>query len=71
MASAEVSGVVALMLERNPRLRPADVRRISTATARRLGTGTRDNNFGSGLVDPLKAINAAGAPRVSSAAPRR
>ena len=28
VASAEVSGVVALMLERNPRLRPADVRRI-------------------------------------------
>jgi subtilisin family serine protease len=71
VASAEVSGVVALMLERNPRLRPADVRRILTTTARRLGTGTRDNNFGAGLVDPMKAIAAAGPPRVSSAAPRR
>ncbi len=71
VASAEVSGVVALMLERNPRLRPADVRRILTTTARRLGTAPRDNNFGSGLVDPLKAIAAAGTPRVSSATPRR
>ena len=71
VASAEVSGVVALMLERNPRLRPAEVRRILTRTAQRLGTAARDNNFGSGLVDPLKAIAAAGPPRVSSAAPRR
>ena len=71
VASAEVSGVVALMLERNPRLRPADVRRILTKTAQRLGTAARDNNFGAGLVDPLKAIAAAGPPRVSSAAPRR
>ena len=71
VASAELSGVVALMLERNPRLRPADVRRILTKTAQRLGTAPRDNNFGAGLVDPLKAIAAAGPPRVSSAAPRR
>ncbi len=48
VASAEVSGVVALMLERNPNLRPADVRRILTSTARRLGTATRDDNFGYG-----------------------
>ena len=70
VASAEVSGVVALMLQRNPNLRPADVRRILTSTARRLGTAARDDNFGSGLVDPLKAIAAAD-PRVSSVAPRR
>ncbi len=71
VASAEVSGVVALMLERNRNLRPADVRRILTQTARRLGATQRDDNFGYGLVDPLKAINAAGAPRVSSVAPPR
>jgi subtilisin family serine protease len=69
VASAEVSGVVALMLERNPNLRPAEVRRILTSTARRLGTAARDDNFGSGLVDPLRALQAAG-PRVSSVAPR-
>ena len=69
VAAAEVSGVVALMLERNPNLRPAEVRKILTSTARRLGTAPRDDNFGAGLVDPLRAIQAAG-PRVSSVAPR-
>ena len=71
VAAAEVSGVVALMLERNPNLRPADVRRILTTTARRLGTAPRDDNFGAGLVDPLRAIQAATDARVSSVAPRR
>ena len=71
VAAAEVSGVVALMLERNPKLRPADVRRILTSTARRLGTAPRDDNFGAGLVDPLRAIQAATDPRISSVAPRR
>ena len=37
VASAEVSGIVALLLERNPKLTPADIRRILTASARRLG----------------------------------
>ncbi len=38
VAAAEVSGIVALLLERNPKLTPADIRRILTASARRLGT---------------------------------
>ena len=29
---------------------------LLTSTARDLGTAGRDNNFGYGLVDPLKAI---------------
>ena len=37
VAAAEVSGVVALLIERNPRLTPRDVRRILTRSARRLG----------------------------------
>jgi subtilisin family serine protease len=71
VASAEMSGVVALMLERNPNLRPADVKRILTATAKRLGTGARDDTYGAGLVDPLRAVQQAAEPRVSSAAPPR
>ena len=71
VAAAQVSGVVALMLERNPKLTPADVRRILTSTARRLGTAPRDDNFGAGLIDPLRAIQAATDPRISSVAPRR
>ena len=59
VAAAEVSGIVALLLERNPKLTPADVRRILQASARRLGAGERDDNFGSGLIDPLKALQLA------------
>jgi subtilisin family serine protease len=59
VAAAEVSGIVALLLERNPKLTPADIRRILTASARRLGPGERDDNFGAGLIDPLKALQLA------------
>ena len=68
VAAAEVSGIVALLLERNPKLTPADIRRILTASARRLGPGERDNDFGSGLIDPLKALQFA-EPRTAAAPP--
>ena len=45
VAAAEVSGIVALLLERNPKLKPADIRRILTASAKRLSPGERDDNF--------------------------
>ena len=59
VAAAEVSGIAALLLERNPRLTPADIKRILTGSAKRLGAGDRDDNFGSGLVDPLRALQSA------------
>ena len=59
VAAAEVSGIVALLLERNPKLKSADIRRILTASAKRLSPGDRDDNFGSGLIDPLKALQLA------------
>jgi subtilisin family serine protease len=68
VASAEVSGVVALMIERNPDLRPEDVRRILTSSARRLTAKDRDDDYGSGLVDPSKAIQTAGDLSVSGIA---
>ena len=68
VAAAEVSGIVALLLERNPKLTPADVRRILHSSARRLGPGVRDDNFGSGLVDPLKALQLA-IPRTAATTP--
>jgi hypothetical protein len=68
VAAAEVSGIVALLLERNPKLTPADIRRILTLSARRLGPGERDDNFGAGLIDPLKALQLAD-PRSATTAP--
>jgi filamentous hemagglutinin family protein len=68
VAAAEVSGIVALLLERNPKLRPADIRRILTMSAKRLGPGDRDDNFGSGLIDPLQALQLAD-PRTATTTP--
>jgi filamentous hemagglutinin family protein len=68
VAAAEVSGIVALLLERNPKLTPADIRRILTLSAKRLGPGERDDNFGSGLIDPIKALQLAD-PRTATTAP--
>jgi len=64
VATAHISGVIALMLERNAKLTPADVRKILAASAKRLGPS---NMFGAGLVDPVLAIGMA-TPR-SAAAP--
>jgi len=68
VAAAEVSGIVALLLDRNPKLTSADVRRILQSSARRLGPGERDDNFGAGLIDPLKALQLAD-PRTAATTP--
>jgi subtilase family protein len=66
IATAHVSGVVALMLERNPRLTPTEVRRILEETATDLGPKGKDAQFGWGLVNPQKALEAAEARIKSS-----
>ncbi|MDP2692984.1 MAG: S8 family peptidase [bacterium] len=53
MASPHVAGVVALLLESNPLLIPADVRSVLQTTADNLGAPGRDNVYGYGLVDAL------------------
>jgi subtilisin family serine protease len=60
VSSAEVAGIAALLLERNPNLKPEDIRKILTTSAKHPGTKERDDDFGSGLVDPSKAIQDAG-----------
>ncbi len=60
VAAAEVSGVAALLIERNPSLTPEDVRRILMRTAKDLGPRGRDRDFGAGLVDAFQAVRAAG-----------
>jgi hypothetical protein len=58
VAAAHVSGVVALLLERNPKLTPADIRRILTRTAKSVGPRDR---AGAGLVNAYQAVaNASG-----------
>jgi hypothetical protein len=68
VAAAHVSGVAALLIERNPKLKPADVRRILMRTAKSLGRGERARDFGAGLVDAYQAVSTA-AP--ANAAARR
>jgi filamentous hemagglutinin family protein len=57
IATAHVSGVVALMLERDPTLTPRDIRLILESTASDLGPKGRDTQYGWGLVNPARAIS--------------
>jgi filamentous hemagglutinin family protein len=60
VSSAEVSGIAALLLERNPKLTPEDIRKILTTSAKHPGNKERDDDVGAGLVDPPKAVQQAG-----------
>jgi subtilisin family serine protease len=61
-AAAYVSGVAALMLERNGALKPDDLRAILTRTARDLGSPGRDDLFGAGEPDAFAAVQASIVP---------
>jgi hypothetical protein len=66
-SAAYVSGLAALMLERNPALKPDEVRAILMKTARDLGTPGRDDLFGAGEADAFAAVAAvASAPLVAA-----
>jgi subtilisin family serine protease len=68
-SAAYVSGLVALMLERNPALKPDEVRAILMKTARDLGAPGRDDLFGAGEADAFAAVSAvASAPAAPVAA---
>ncbi|HWK95663.1 MAG TPA: S8 family serine peptidase [Pseudolabrys sp.] len=70
-SAAEISGIVALMLERDGRLTPAKVRAILLATARDLGPKGRDPEFGAGLVDAMEALSASGIPVSAASSGKR
>ena len=58
-AAAQVSGIAALLRERNPQLDAASIRRILMSTAHDLGAPGHDEQFGSGLADAFGAVTAA------------
>jgi subtilisin family serine protease len=68
-SAAEVSGIIALMLERKGDITPDQVRGILLATARDLGPKGPDIMFGAGLADAYGAIMAEAAP-LTAATPR-
>ena len=68
-SAAYISGLAALMLERNPALKPGEVRAILMRTARDLGSPGRDDQFGAGEADAFAAVSAiAATPAVPVAA---
>lgn len=58
VATAHVSGVAALIIERDPSIEVSALEDLLYSTARDLGPKGRDNQFGYGLVDPLRALDA-------------
>jgi subtilisin family serine protease len=61
-AAAEVSGIVALMLEHKPGMTPDQARATLLATAKDIGAPGRDPMYGAGLADAYAAITAGEAP---------
>jgi len=68
-SAAYVSGLAGLMLERNPALKPEELRAILMKTARDLGSPGRDDLFGAGEADAFAAVSAVGAAPVAGRRP--
>jgi len=66
-SAAYVSGLAALMLARDPSLKPDGVRGILMRTARDLGEPGRDDLFGAGEADAYGAVAAVAAAQVPMA----
>jgi subtilisin family serine protease len=67
-SAAIVSGVVALILEAHPGISPKEVLRRISLTADDKGAVGRDEKYGFGIVNPLRAVTAV-VPEPSSASP--
>jgi subtilisin family serine protease len=61
-SAAYVSAAAALVLERNPALKPEQVRATLVKTARDLGSPGRDDLFGAGEADAYAAVQESGSP---------
>jgi hypothetical protein len=56
VSAAEVSGIVALLLERSPALTPDEARTILTTTVTPLGPKPREHDVGAGLANAWRAV---------------
>jgi subtilisin family serine protease len=65
MATAHVSGVVALLLQLSPHTSPEEVQRTLEETAEDLGVPGKDRLYGSGRVDACRALKRLIAPALS------
>jgi len=65
-SAAFISGLAALMLERNPALKPEELRATLMKTARDLGSPGRDDLFGAGEADAFAAVSAVAAAPVAA-----
>ena len=62
MATPCVAGIVALMLEKNPNILPAQADSILQMTVKPLGSQPKNNDFGTGRVSAYKAVLATPLP---------
>lgn len=67
LSSAFISGLVALLIARNPDISAADIRATLASTARDLGPKGRDDQFGAGQADAFGAVQAVAPAPVASA----
>ncbi|MDW5549084.1 S8 family peptidase [Methanosarcina sp.] len=56
MATPHVSGTAALILQKNPTMKPSEVKQKLESTAKNLGSTGKDNDYGSGLINAYKAV---------------
>ena len=56
IAAPCVSGTAALMLEKNPTLKPSELKQILESTAVDLGQAGKDNDYGSGRINAYRAV---------------
>jgi subtilisin family serine protease len=56
IAAAHVSAIAALLLERDPSLKPDDIRSVLSSTAKLLEQPRTESDFGAGLVNAYRAV---------------
>ncbi|RPI22082.1 MAG: hypothetical protein EHM61_23175, partial [Acidobacteria bacterium] len=56
MAAPHVAGVVSLLLGKKPGMPPAEIKQVLEKTALDIGDPGKDDEYGYGLVDPVKAL---------------